>query len=284
MANTTSSTLSELYTEIVAEALFVASERSIMRPLVRNYAVTGGGLSVEVPIYSAVSAAAVSEGSDLSSTAIDPTSKTITCSEHGIMTTLTDLGRNAAPRNVAADIGKLFGEAIAKKIDKDLTALFGGFSTTVGSASTVMSASLIFQAVAKLRANAVPAENLAAVIHPNVAFDLKSGLTNTFANPNAGVGNEILRSALVGSIAGVPIFETSNMTDSSGNDPATTGDFKGAVFHPDALGLAMMQDLKIETQRDASLRADEIVATAVYGVGELNDTNGCEVEADSSIQ
>ena len=285
MANeSTSSTLSELYTEIVAEALFVASERSIMRPLVRNYAVTGGGKSVEVPIYSAVSAADVSEASDLSNTAIDPTSKTITCSEHGIMTTLTDLARNAAPRNVAADIGRLFGEAIAKKIDKDLTALFGGFSTTVGSASTVMSASLIFQAVAKLRANAVPAENLAAVIHPNVAFDLKSGLTNTFANPNAGVGNEILRSALVGSIAGVPIFETSNMTDSSGNDPATTGDFKGAVFHPDALGLAMMQDLKIEVQRDASLRADEIVATAVYGVGELNDTNGCEVEADSSIQ
>ena len=285
MANeSTSSTLSELYTEIVAEALFVASERSIMRPLVRNYAVTGGGKSVEVPIYSAVSAAAVSEASDLSNTAIDPTSKTITCSEHGIMTTLTDLGRNAAPRNVAADIGRLFGEAIAKKIDKDLTALFGGFSTTVGSASTAMSASLIFQAVAKLRAAGVPGENLSAVIHPQVAFDLKSGLTNTFANPNPGVGNEALRTGLVGQIAGVNIFETSNMTDSSSNDPGTTGDYKGAVFHSDALGLAMMQDLKIETQRDASLRADEIVATAVYGVGELDDSKGCEVEADSTIQ
>jgi len=285
MANeSTSSTLSELYTEIVAEALFVASERSIMRPLVRNYAVTGGGKSVEVPIYSAVSASAVSEASDLSNTAIDPTSKTITCSEHGLMTTLTDLARNSAPRNVAGDIGRLFGEAIAKKMDKDLTALFGGFSTTVGSASTAMSASLIFQAVAKLRANSVPGDNLNAVIHPQVAFDLKSGLTNTFANPNPGVGNEALRSGLVGQIAGVNIFETSNMTDSSSNDPGTTGDYKGAVFHPDALGLAMMQDLKIETQRDASLRADEIVATAVYGVGELNDTNGCEVEADSSIQ
>ena len=285
MANeSTSSTLSELYTEIVAEALFVASERSIMRPLVRNYAVTGGGKSVEVPIYSAVSASAVSEASDLSNTAIDPTSKTITCSEHGLLTTLTDLARNSAPRNVAGDIGRLFGEAIAKKMDKDLTALFGGFSTTVGSASTAMSASLIFQAVAKLRANSVPGDNLNAVIHPQVAFDLKSGLTNTFANPNPGVGNEALRSGLVGQIAGVNIFETSNMTDSSSNDPGTTGDYKGAVFHPEALGLAMMQDLKIETQRDASLRADEIVATAVYGVGELNDTNGCEVEADSSIQ
>ena len=285
MANeSTSSTLSELYTEIVAEALFVASEQSTMRPLVRNYAITGGGKSVEVPIYGTVSASAVAEATDLSNTAINPTSVTITASEVGIMTTLTDLARNSAPRNVAGDIGRLFGEAIAKKIDKDLTALFGGFSTTVGSASTTMSASLIFQAVAKLRANAVPAENLSAVIHPNVAFDLKSGLTNTFANPNAGVGNEILRSALVGQIAGVNIFETSNMTDSSGNDPATTGDFKGAVFHPDALGLAMMQDLKIETQRDASLRADEIVATAVYGVGELNDANGVEIESDSTIQ
>ena len=200
------------------------------------------------------------------------------------MTTLTDLGRNAAPRNVAADIGRLFGEAIAKKIDKDLTALFGGFSTTVGSASTAMSASLIFQAVAKLRSAGVSGDNLNAVIHPQVAFDLKSGLTNTFANPNAGVGNEILRSSLVGRIAGVNIFETSNMTDSSSNDPGTTGDYKGAVFNPDALGLAMMQDLKIETQRDASLRADEIVATAVYGVGELNDANGVEIESDSSIQ
>ena len=48
MANeSTSSTLSELYTEIVAEALFVASEQSTMRPLVRNYAITGGGKSVE---------------------------------------------------------------------------------------------------------------------------------------------------------------------------------------------------------------------------------------------
>ena len=285
MANeSTSSTLSELYTEIVAEALFVASERSIMRPLVKNYAITGGGKSVEVPIYAAVSAAAVSEASDLSNTAINPSSVTITASENGIITTLNDLGRNAAPRNVAADIGKLFGEAIAKKIDTDLTALFGGFSNTVGSATTVMSAALIFNAVAKLRATGVPSDNLACILHPNIAFDLKSGLSNTFANPNPGAGNEALRTGFAGQIAGVSVYETSNMADSSGNNPGTTGDYKGAVFHSDALGLAMMQDLKIETQRDASLRADEIVATAVYGVGELQDSYGCEVEADSSIQ
>ena len=52
------------------------------------------------------------------------------------MTTLTDLARNAASRNVASDIGRLFGEAIAKKIDTDLTALFDGFSTSVAGAGT----------------------------------------------------------------------------------------------------------------------------------------------------
>ena len=281
MANeSTSSTLSELYTEIVAEALFVASEQSIMRPLVKNYAITGGGKSVEVPIYSAVSAAAVNEATDLSNTAINPSSVTITASENGIMTTLTDLARNSAPRNVAADIGKLFGEAIAKKIDTDLTALFDGFSTAVGAADAALTVAKLFESVANLRNSSVPINDVSAVLHPMIAYDLKANLTNTFANSNANdLANEALRNGFVGRIAGVPIFETSNLANTG-----TTGDYKNGVFHRDALGLAMMQDLKIETQRDASLRADEIVATAVYGVGELHDSYGIELLADSSIQ
>ena len=72
MANeSTSSTLSELYTEIVAEAQFVINEKSIMKNLVKNYAISGGGKSVEVPIYAAVAAAAVAEATDLSNTAIN---------------------------------------------------------------------------------------------------------------------------------------------------------------------------------------------------------------------
>ena len=279
MANeTTSSTLSELYTEIVAEALFVASERSVMRPLVKNYAISGGGKSVEVPVYSSVSAAAVSEASDLSNTAINPTSVTITASENGIMTTLTDLGRNASPRNVAADIGRLFGEAIAKKIDTDLTALFDGFSSVVGSAGAEVTVAKIFEAVATLRQAAVPMP-LAGVLNPKVAYNVKKNLTNTFVNPNPNdLTNEALRTGYVGNIAGVQMFETSNVDGTSDTDNC-----KGGIFHKDALGLAMMQDLKIETQRDASLRADEIVATAVYGVGELHDSYGVEILGESVI-
>ena len=279
MANeSTSSTLSELYTEIVAEAQFVINEKSIMKNLVKNYAISGGGKSVEVPIYAAVAAAAVSEAADLSNTAINPSSVTITAAEVGIMTTLTDLARNSAPRNVAGDIGKLFGEAIAKKMDQDLLALFDGFSTAVGTDSSALSPATIFNAASTLRALGLPVEETYCVLHPKVAFDLKSGLTNTFAGLSTDLSNEALRGGFIGQIAGIKIFETGNMANTG-----TAGDFKGGMFHKDALGIAMMQDIKIETQRDASLRADEIVATAVYGVGELHDSYGVEVLADSSI-
>ena len=281
MANeSTSSTLSELYTEIVAEAQFVAQEQSIMRNLVRNYAISGGGKAVEVPIYSAVSAAAVSEATDLSNTAIDPSSVTITASEVGVMTTLTDLARNSAPRNVAADIGRLFGEAVAKKQDQDLIGLFDSFSVTLGDGTAAISAASVFNVASTLRANALNLNDCAVVLHPKIAYDLKANLTNTFANPNAGdLQNEAMRSGFVGSLAGLRIFETSNMSNTG-----TAGDYKGAAMHRDALALAEMQGLKIETQRDASLRADEIVATAVYGVGEIHDSYGVEMHFDSSIQ
>jgi hypothetical protein len=117
-------------------------------------------------------------------------------------------------------------------------------------------------------------------LHPKIAYDLKANLTNTFANANGNdLANEALRNGFVGTLAGIKVFETSNMSNTG-----TAGDYKGGVFHKDALALATMQGIKIETQRDASLRADEIVATAVYGVGELHDSYGVEMHFDSSIQ
>jgi len=280
MANeTTSSTLSELYTEIVAEAQFVASEKSIMRNLVKNYAISGGGKAVEVPVYAAVSAAAVADATDLANTAINPSSVTITASEVGVMTTLTDLARNSAPRNVAADIGKLFGEAVATKQDTDLTNLFNGFSVALGDGSTAITPAVLFNALSTLKENALSTDGCQVVLHPKIAYDLKSGFTNTFAGLDTDTSNEALRSGLIGKIAGMNVYETSNMANTG-----TAGDYKGGAFHKDALAIAMMQDVKIETQRDASLRADEIVATSVYGVGEIHDSYGVQLSYDSSIQ
>tara|TARA_R110002020_G_scaffold72741_2_gene187020 strand:+ start:4664 stop:5521 length:858 start_codon:yes stop_codon:yes gene_type:complete len=283
-SESTTTTLNDLLPQIVAEAMFQANEKSIMRGLVKNFNMPlNSGKSIVVPTYPKITAAAVAEGTDLANTEVATGGATLTVSEVGVMTTVTDLALRTSASNVIADVGRLFGEAIATRMDKDLTALFGSFSVGVGGATTTITVNKVFEAVAKLRQNGVPATDLACVLHPMVAFDLKAAIgTNAFAGGD--LQTEALRSGYVGTLAGVPIFESSNMTDSSSNDPGSTGDYKGGLFHKDALGLAMMQDIQIEQQRDASLRATELVATAVYGKGEIFDSYGIEMEFDSTIQ
>ena len=281
MANeTTSTSLNDLLPSIVAEAMFVANERSIMRQLVRTYDIPmGSGKTITVPRYPVQSAAGVNEGTDLTNTSISTDGATLTVSEVGLMTTVTDFARMVSASNVIADVGRVIGEAVAKKMDKDLLGLFSGFTNGVGDDATALSAATVAKAIATLRANSVPGDELFAVLHPYVAYDLKANLTNTFVNPNAGIiQNEAMAAGYVGTLFGVPVFESANIENTG-----TAGDYVGAVFHRQALGLAMLQDIRIETQRDASLRADEVVATAVYGVGELYDTYGCKITADSSL-
>ena len=281
MANeTTSSTLSELYTEIIQEAIFTFQETSVMKPLVTTYSITGSGKQIAVPVYPAISASAVNEGTDLSNTAIDPTEATILASEVGVMTTLTDLARDSASRNVASDIGKLFGEAIAKKVDTDLVALFASFSTDVGQASTELTAESLFKAQATLRSLNVPAPYY-GVFHPKAVFNLKKTLTkagfSTASNAISEIGNEALRNGFVGRVAGIDIFENANISIDAYADSV------GAVFHPISLGLAMKADFKVETQRDASLRGTEIVATVTYGKGVVKSDYGVKITSDSAF-
>lgn len=278
MAGSTTTTLNDLLPQIVAEAMFVASERSIMRGLVKNYQLgSGQGKTVTVPRYPIQTATTLTEGNEIDNTAVSTDGVTLTVATAAIRTLVTDLAVASAASNVVADLGRLFGEAIARKIDKDLVALFSGFSVSAGTDSSALSAATIAQAIAKLRANAVPSDALACVVHPYVAYDLKANLTNTFANPNAGViQNAAMAEGYVGMLFGVPVFESSNITD-------TDGDSIGGIFHRDALGLAMIGDIGIETERRASYLGTDVVGFCHYGVGEIYDGYGCKILADSSL-
>ena len=281
-SETTSSTLSELFTNITQEAIFTFQETSVMRPLVTLYPIVGSGKTVEVPVYPTITASAVNEATDLSNTAVNPTSATITASEVGVMTTLTDLGANSASRNVGADIGKLFGEAIAKKVDTDLVNLLDDFASAndQGGAGTELTADLLFKAQAILRSANVPAPYY-GVFHPKALFNLKKTLTQAgyagTATAISDIGNEALRNGYIGRIAGIDVFENANITIDAYDDSY------GGVFHPASLGLAMKEEFKVESQRDASLRATELVASIVYGTGVIKDTYGVTVRTDTAL-
>lgn len=277
MAVSNTTTLASLLPEIVAEAVFQANERSLMRSLVRNFNIpAGSGNSIKVPVYPVQAAAALTEGVAPTALAVDTGSKAITVGEVGMTATISDIAMIGSSSNVIADIGGQFGRGIAQKIDEDICALFNGFATELGGATTALTPALIFEAVALLRKNNVPTSDMAVVIHPEIAYDLKSGLTNTFAQPNDGMNSQVMRDTYIGNISGVNIYESSAMG-------IATRVSKGAVFHKDALGLAMMKDITVETQRESTLRADTLTATAVYGVGELIDSYGVELHNQTSL-
>lgn len=277
MAATTTSTLDDLFVNIVAQARYTAEEQSLLRGLVTMYDIGAQkGNTIQVPKYPAITAAGLTEGTDMTSTAVSTSSVTVTVGEVGAQVLLTDLAANGAG-NPAQELGTVLGNAIATKMDKDIIALFDGFSTSLGSTTTEMTVAYLFQAAATLRANKVTGR-LAGVFHPYQIYPVKAALTNTFANPNGGdLQNEAMRTGYVGTIAGIDIYESANLTIDG------SGDTKGAVFAPQAIALAMKKEFTIEPQRDASNRAWELNATATYGVAELDDSFGVEMYFDAGL-
>ena len=277
MAATTSTTLDDLFSDIIAAARFTAEEESLMMGLVTMYNIGDeAGKVIQVPKYPAVTAADLTEGTDLTSTTVSTSSVDITVAEVGAQVVLTDLAAMGAG-NPAEELGTVLGNAIATKMDADLIALFDGFSTSFGAAAQEITVADLFKAAATLRNNKAQGD-IFAVVNPFQAYQLKANLTNTFANPNGDEAqNTAMVNAYVGTIAGIDIYESSNVAVDG------SGDAKGAVFSREALAIAMKRDFQIEAQRDASLRAFELNATAIYGVGELDDTYGCEMLFDATI-
>jgi hypothetical protein len=277
MAASTSTTLDDLFANIIAQARFTAEEESLMMGLVTQYNIGDeAGKTIQVPKYPAITAAALTEGADMTSTTVSTSSVSITVGEVGAQVVLTDLAAMGAG-NPAEELGTVLGNAIATKMDVDLIALFDGFSTALGAAGQEITVADLFKAAATLR-NAKAQGEIFAVVNPFQAYQLKANLTNTFANPNGGdAQNTAMVNAYVGTIAGIDVYESANVSV-DGNDDA-----KGAVFSREALAIAMKRDFQIEAQRDASLRAFELNATAIYGVGELDDTYGVEMLFDAAI-
>jgi N4-gp56 family major capsid protein len=275
---------SALFANIVQEAIFTAQERSIMLPLVSVYDISGtAGKTIQVPVYPTVAASALVETADITSEAdVAPTAVNITAEEYGVMSIVTDLMKSSASQNVAADIGRMLGEAIAKKQDETISALFSGFSndgTPSSGVNSELTAEILFRAAALLRESNAPGPYY-VVVTPRAAFNLKKQLANlggVALGQLSDLGNAALREGFVGTIAGMQVFESTSIAVDSANG------IVGAAFAPQAIGVALKKGLTIEVQRDASRRADEIVATATWGVGELVDAYGVKLTLDSQF-
>ena len=277
MSNT-SAINSELFANLVVAAQYQAYENSLARQLVRVFDVpANSGKTVQVPTWAAITAQNITDESAATAADTNTTSQTITLTEHVVYHRVTDMLRDSAYNNVLTDLGDQSGRAIAESVDKQVFDLFSGFSEAGPGAAAELTVDHILKAAASLRSAKLTGP-FYAVINPKVAYALKKELSVTAgAAAYSNLGNQILTTGYIGTIAGVQIFESGLL----GID--VNGDSVGAVFAPNAIGHSMRGSIALEQQRQAAARATDIVLTANAGAGIINSAYGLKLTADASL-
>jgi N4-gp56 family major capsid protein len=276
MSNTTSVN-SELFANLVTAAQYSAYEQSVGRQISTVFdAPVNAGKVLQVPVWSAIAAANISDESAASAADTNTTSASITLSEHVVYHRVTDMLRDSAYGNVSAQLGDQSGRAIAESMD---TQLFAQFANLGGSATAIAVASFgvdaIMDRVAALRANKVTGPFF-CVIHPTAANALKKALVSSSSYTASGqFADSILSQYFVGQVAGCTIIESALVPYASGTGIATC-----AVFSPSALGHAMRGVITLEEQRQAAARATDIVLTGVAGAAVLQAGHGVVMNVD----
>ena len=289
MAINKTGTHGALLTNILREAVFTASERSIAGNLVKVFDMTGTpGLTSQVPVYPEVSAAGLTEGSDLSTqTSVNPSTVNITASEVGVRADITDLLRESSGRDVAADIGRILGNAIGEKVDTDVFSQFDSLTTNViGTSGTDLTPDLLLQAIFKLRAQNAPTDAQGdyygvfapAAIHNVSKVLTQAGYASGAATAMTDAGNSILNSsAYLGRIYNCKLFMTTAVAVDSANDAV------GSIFSPEAFGHVIKRPIVVREQYDASLRSTEYVATTARGNEILVDKYACKIKTEALV-
>ena len=275
---------------IITNAISAVEPAGPTNQLVSRYDIPDGAKQVNVPLWTRNDAAAVTEGVDISvPQQIEANVVTMTGEEHGILIFVSDRLQKQNSEDVLAHVGEVQGNALGRLLDKDLIALFDGFSKViVDSSSTATDGTIVdlAGAVSYLRsdndASYGPAYGESnAVLHPEhirrLAQDvtgISAGGTATTAGTtynNGSISEDVLRNYYRGNfgIFGINIFEDGNLTVASNAA-------KGAIFQREALALAIEQEMNAEQERDASLRGTEVVMTGTWKEKEIIDAFGVE--------
>ena len=145
-----------------------------------------------------------------------------------------------------------------------------------GSDGRSMTAANVHAIISNAKANKFGSQ-LYIIHHPNAVAALSKEAATTAGNNaeiTSGWSADLLSNFYSGlrPINGVPIFEDGNIQKDGSNDSGY-----GVIADKTALAALTSVETRTERQRDASLRATEIVMTADYGVFELDDTKGAPV-------
>ena len=263
---------------IIAASRYTEEHNAPALALIEQFSLPKGAKQVTVPKVSQMSVSDLVDGQDIiDEEDIGMSTVDLTASEVGAKVILTDKLIRQASDNVFSMIGRQLGDGMARKKDTDVIALWPSLNggTVLGADGREMSTANTHAIISNAKANKF-GNQLYIIHHPNAVATLsKQSATTADTAAAAGLTNgwsvDLLQNFYSGlrPINNVSIFEDGNIAKVASVDSGY-----GVIADKTAMAALTSVDTRTERQRDASLRATEVVMTADYGVFELDDSRG----------
>jgi len=265
---------------IVATARYTEEHNAPAMNLIEPFTLPAGNKQVTVPKVGQMTMSDLVDGQDIiDEEDIGMSTVDLTASEVGAKVVITDKLAEQTADNVFSMIGRQLGDGMARKKDRDVIALYTNLNggDKLGAATKFMKSSNVAGIIAYAKANKFGSE-IYILHHPNAVAYLASeaATVSAFAAIPQGYSEDLLRNFWSGirPINNVAIFEDGNI------DIDSSGDGIGVIADKGAMAVLTSVGTKTEQERDASMRATEIVMVSDYGVFELDDSRGAGVTFD----
>lgn len=272
----TSGQLANAQRTVVAQARYTMEHNAPNVELIEQMVLEQGAKTVTVPKVGQFTFAALQDGIDMvNEQQIGMTTIDLTSSEVGAKIILTDKLVRQENESVFNIVGRQFGDAAARKKDQDIIALYAGLNggTAQGATTKLMTMTNIGAVIAAAKQAKFP-EPIAIVHNP---FAVYAVVVSAAVTPSAtyplpeGYAEDLIKRFYAFEINGVQVFQDGNIAGGAGG---VAGDGLGVCMSKNALVCLNSKGFGVEEQRDASLRAWELNATADYGAFELDDGYG----------
>jgi hypothetical protein len=299
MALTNTSTAAGGIGKTLGDATIAFNHVNVCYPLVSVKQAAKGSNSVQFSDWTKLTSANVTAATQATATtaiAITSAARTATISEHVIESQVSDLVLMGSGDDVDSNAGPALGNAVAAKLDADLTLLGASFSQTVAGAGSSLALSDIFSSMRLLKSAGAPMP-YSIILHPkqiwgskgiisllhNAAVDTTgTATTNTGKAAPVGImggkGEEAFQTGYVGSIAGFNVYWSDQIIEDGSNDAPGFAMSKGAM----GLGVGAEGLFRIRTERNESARYTAYVAVGFWGQVEIKDAYGVTILSDVS--
>ena len=279
MAFNTYTDINTFVNTVFEDAMFVARDNNLMAQLVTVYQDRQGMALRKNATYGSATINSIGETDDLTSQAFTPSVlSTLTPAEVGAQYFMTDQRLESDIFGVRQDAANELGFAMAQKIETDLISNFASLTGgTVGTAGSAMTWGYFYAMLTALRAQNAPAP-YAFVCRPEQWHYMgKAVAPGATVTNSPALQDSIVGRFYVGSVSGVDIFVSSNISK-DGSDDA-----KPAMFNPQAIALDMRRAPRLEPERDASRRGWELNLSAVYAHGVWRPAFGVQGIFDAAL-